>query len=221
MTSAQDLVIQCAGETVWLLPERALWWPAQRMLMVADAHFGKAATFRARGVPVPAGSTVQAIARLDAMLARLPVAHIAWLGDLLHAREAHGAIDALVAWRIRHADIACTLVRGNHDRHAGDPPADLQFNVVEEPWEIGPFALCHEPQVVPDRYVIAGHVHPGVVISGPAKDRLRLPCFRFGASGALLPAFGEFTGLWTAPVAAGEALYGVVDDRVWPLPGLS
>ncbi|TXD50975.1 DEAD/DEAH box helicase, partial [Ralstonia sp. TCR112] len=57
MTSSSDLAIQCAGETVWLLPERALWWPVQRMLMVADAHFGKAATFRARGVPVPAGST--------------------------------------------------------------------------------------------------------------------------------------------------------------------
>lgn len=57
MTGPHDLVIQCAGEAVWLLPERALWWPAQRMLMVADAHFGKAATFRARGVPVPAGST--------------------------------------------------------------------------------------------------------------------------------------------------------------------
>ncbi|MCT7311470.1 ligase-associated DNA damage response endonuclease PdeM [Ralstonia sp. CHL-2022] len=217
MTALQDLVIHCAGETVWLLPERALWWPAQRMLMVADAHFGKAATFRARGVPVPAGSTVQAVARLDAMLERLPAAHIAWLGDLLHAREAHAAIDALVAWRTRHAEVACTLVRGNHDRHAGDPPAALRFNVVEEPWAIGPFALCHEPQEVPDRYVIAGHVHPGIVISGRGKDRLRLPCFRFGQSGALLPAFGEFTGLWTAPVAPGEALYGVIDDRVWPL----
>lgn len=217
MTAPNDVAMQCAGETVWLLPERALWWPAQRMLMVADAHFGKAATFRARGVPVPAGSTSQAVARLDAMLARLPVAHIAWLGDLLHAREAHAAIDALAAWRARHADVACTLVRGNHDRHAGDPPADLRFDVVEEPWEIGPFALCHEPQVVPGRYVIAGHVHPGVVISGPARDRLRLPCFRFGTSGALLPAFGEFTGLWTAPAAPGEALFAVADDCVWPL----
>lgn len=155
---------------------------------------------------------------LDAMLARLPVAQIAWLGDLLHAREAHAALDALVAWRARHADVACTLVRGNHDRHAGDPPAGLHFNVVEEPWPIGPFALCHEPQVVPDCYVIAGHVHPGVVISGRAKDRLRLPCFRFGPTSALLPAFGEFTGLWTAPPEPGEALFAIANDRVWPLP---
>jgi DNA ligase-associated metallophosphoesterase len=217
MTGPHDFAIDCADETVWLLPERALWWPAQGMLMVADAHFGKAATFRARGVPVPAGSTVQAIARLDAMLTRLPVEHIAWLGDLLHAREAQVAIDALTAWRTRHADVACTLVRGNHDRHAGDPPADLRFNVAEQPWAVGPFALCHEPQTVPGHYVIAGHVHPGIVISGRGRDRLRLPCFRFGQACGLLPAFGEFTGLWAAPVAAGEVLYAVADGRVWPL----
>lgn len=213
----QDLAITCAGDTLWLLPERALWWPAQRMLMVADAHFGKAATFRARGVPVPAGSTAQAVARLDAMLARLPVAHIAWLGDLLHAREAIAAADALAAWRARHAEIACTLIRGNHDRHAGDPPAHLDFNVVEEPWTLGPFALCHEPQTVAGHYVIAGHVHPGVILSGRGRDRLRLPCFRFGQSCALLPAFGEFTGLWTAPVNPGETLYGIADHKVWRL----
>lgn len=219
MTAPHDVSIDCAGETVCLLPERALWWPTQRMLMVADAHFGKAATFRARGVPVPAGSTVQAVARLDAMLARLPVAHVAWLGDLLHAREAAGALDALATWRARHVDVACTLVRGNHDRHAGDPPASLRINAVEEPWTVGPFALCHAPQTVPSHYVIAGHVHPGVVISGRGRDRLRLPCFRFGPRCALLPAFGEFTGLWTAPVAPDETLYGVAGDRVWRLPG--
>ena len=127
------------------------------------------------------------------------------------------AADALGAWRARHADVACTLVRGNHDRHAGDPPAHLHFNVVEEPWRQGPFALCHQPQTATDGYEIAGHVHPGVVLSGRGKDRVRLPCFRFGQTRALLPAFGEFTGLWTAPASPGERLYGVADDRVWPL----
>ncbi|NMV40202.1 ligase-associated DNA damage response endonuclease PdeM [Ralstonia insidiosa] len=217
MTGRQDLVIQCGGDTVWLLPERALWWPAQRMLMVADAHFGKAATFRARGVPVPAGTTAQAIARLDAILERLPVMHIAWLGDLLHAREAHAAVGSLVDWRARHTDVVCTLVRGNHDRHAGDPPASLRIDVVEEPWIVGSFALCHEPQAVPGHYVIAGHVHPGVVISGRGRDRLRLPCFRFGLGCALLPAFGEFTGLWTAPPTPDETLYVTAEGRIWRL----
>ena len=29
---------------------------------------------------------------------------------------------------------------------------------------------------------------------GPARARQRLPCFWFGARGAILPAFGAFTG---------------------------
>ena len=42
-----------AGEAVELLPERALHWIRERTLFVADVHLGKAAAFRAGGVPVP------------------------------------------------------------------------------------------------------------------------------------------------------------------------
>lgn len=45
------------GERIDLLPERAAWWPAARTLFVADAHLGKAAVFRARGLPVPEATT--------------------------------------------------------------------------------------------------------------------------------------------------------------------
>lgn len=46
------------GGTRWqALPQRVAFWLARRWLVVADAHFGKAAVFRARGVPVPRGTT--------------------------------------------------------------------------------------------------------------------------------------------------------------------
>ena len=38
MTGA--LPITLAGEAVVLLPERALWWPRERALFVADVHLG-------------------------------------------------------------------------------------------------------------------------------------------------------------------------------------
>jgi metallophosphoesterase superfamily enzyme len=57
------------GDTVlWLLADRALYWPERRWLCVADAHFGKAAAFRALGQPVPRGTTANNLARLDAQL---------------------------------------------------------------------------------------------------------------------------------------------------------
>ena len=49
----------CRGERLHLLPERAVWWPAAGLLLVADVHLGKAATFRRLGQPVPAGTTAQ------------------------------------------------------------------------------------------------------------------------------------------------------------------
>lgn len=51
--------IDLAGHRVLLLLEKALYWPARKMLVIADIHFGKAASFRAQGVPVPRGTTTE------------------------------------------------------------------------------------------------------------------------------------------------------------------
>ncbi|HNG81848.1 MAG TPA: DEAD/DEAH box helicase, partial [Burkholderiaceae bacterium] len=63
--------VELAGEALWLLPERALWWPAQSMLLVADVHLGKAQSFRRLGVPVPGGSGAESLARLSGLIAAL------------------------------------------------------------------------------------------------------------------------------------------------------
>ena len=60
--------ILLAGETVELWPQRVLAWPAEATLFLADAHFGKAATFRAAGIPAPDG-TEDDLRRLDEVLA--------------------------------------------------------------------------------------------------------------------------------------------------------
>jgi hypothetical protein len=62
-------VVELAGEQLWLLAHKAVYWPARKMLVVADIHFGKAAAFRALGVPVPRGTTSQNLLALDALLA--------------------------------------------------------------------------------------------------------------------------------------------------------
>ena len=83
----RPLVIECAGETLWLLPEPALWWPAGRVLWVADLHLGKAATYRALGQPVPGGTTRENLARLSALLHHYRPAQLVFLGDFLHAAQ--------------------------------------------------------------------------------------------------------------------------------------
>ncbi|WP_173026047.1 ligase-associated DNA damage response endonuclease PdeM [Acidovorax sp. SRB_14] len=215
------LGVEVAAEAVWLLPEHALWWPAGALLLVADLHLGKAATFRARGLPVPGGTTARNLARLSQLVTRCAPRRLVVLGDFLHAQEAHtpAVLQPLARWRGRHADLDVGLVRGNHDSHAGDPPAALGIAVVDEPWLLGPFALCHHPQRHPTHHVLAGHWHPAVHLYGAGHDRLRLPCFCLDAGMAVLPAFGEFTGGMALPAAAGRRRFAVGGGSVWAVPG--
>ncbi len=208
--------VTLAGETVELCAERAVYWPGRRTLLVADPHFGKAASFRTLGVRVPRGTTEGALVRLDALVARLAPERIEFLGDFLHAREGRNAetFATLGAWRARHADVAMRIVRGNHDRRAGDPPAELGIECVDGPITEPPFALAHHPTRVDGMYAIAGHVHPCAVLIGPGRQRERLPCFWLGGEIAVLPAFGEFTGCAEVEAASGDEVWVIADDRV-------
>lgn len=210
------LQIDVAGAALCLLAQRAAYLPDERTLLVADAHIGKAHAWRRLGVPVPSGTTAENLAGLSALIERTQARRIVFLGDLLHsARSRAAAIGAAVqAWREQHADVELTLVRGNHDRHAGDPPAAWRVHCVDEALRLGPFALSHHPTPVPGAYVLCGHVHPAAVLGGPAHQRLRLPCFHFGPALGVLPAFGAFTGMHVLPRAQGERVFVVVDDEV-------
>ena len=203
-----------------LLPQRAAFDPDRSLLLIADAHIGKAVSFRRLGVPVPHGTTGEALARLDELLAATGARHLVFLGDFLHAAQALTApvLAALQAWRAGHAALEMTLVRGNHDSRAGDPPSALGIRVVEEPYLLGPFACCHHPQTHPTHFVLAGHLHPTCSLFGRGRDSLRMPCFVSDAHQAILPAFGEFTGGWAMPAAPGRRFYGVGGSAVWALP---
>jgi DNA ligase-associated metallophosphoesterase len=212
--------IELAGETVTLCPERALYWPARRTLLIADAHFGKAHTFRSRGVFVPHGTTADNLARLDGLIARWAPERITFLGDFLHAKEAQqGDVQQqLVTWRQRHQALSLQLVLGNHDAHAGAPPKELGFELLDEPAAVGPFALRHHPHAVANHYVLAGHLHPGYLVSGRARQSARVPCFWLGQHVGVLPAFGAFTGAMKIAQAPGERVFLAGPDRVRAIP---
>lgn len=211
------LSIQLAGAELWLLADKAIYYPAERALFIADAHFGKAAAYRKLGQPVPHGTTDDNLQRLDALLAAYDCEHLIFLGDFLHAPESHaaGTLAALQAWRERHASLAITLIRGNHDKRAGDPPHHLRITVVLEPLLLGPFALQHEPDPHPTHHVLAGHVHPTYRLSGRGRQRLRLPCFYVLQHVSVLPAFGAFTGGMNIERQENSRVYVVGDGAVW------
>jgi DNA ligase-associated metallophosphoesterase len=211
--------LHLAGEALWLLADKAIYWPARKCLLIADAHFGKASAYRSLGQPVPQGTTTDNLQRLDRLLATYSCEQVVFLGDFLHGPGSHasGTLNALRAWRERHSALALTLIRGNHDKRAGDPPGDLNIEVVTEPLLMGPFALQHEPDAHASHHVLAGHVHPVYRLRGKGRQSLRLPCFRLGTRVSLLPAFGAFTGGYSVTLKEDSQVFVIGDHEVWPV----
>jgi len=212
-----DAEVRLAGEDVVLLAERALFWPRAGTLVAADLHWGKAATFRAAGIPVPVGATSDDLSRLDSALFRTCARRLVVLGDLFHAKAGRIATQTLAElrrWRSLRDELEIMLVRGNHDRHAGDPPDDLRINCVNAPAFVPPFVLRHEPADSPEGYTLAGHLHPGIVLAGPALQRERLPCFWLTPRSAVLPAFGSFTGSASVVPAPEDRVFVVAEPDV-------
>ncbi|HEX2718348.1 MAG TPA: ligase-associated DNA damage response endonuclease PdeM [Gemmatimonadaceae bacterium] len=216
MNERGAVAIELCGERLQLLPERALYWERTATLLVADAHFGKAASFRALGVAVPGGTTGGTLARLDAALDRTSARRLVFLGDLLHAREGRtdATFRALAGWKSARSGLEWTLVRGNHDRRAGDPPAELGIGCRDEPVLERPFVLAHAPKPSREGYVLGGHLHPAAELSGEGRARERLPCFWVRPDVTVLPALGEFTGVASIAAAAGDSVYAVAEGEV-------
>jgi uncharacterized protein len=211
-------VISCevAGENLVLLPERAVYWPSRNALFVADFHLGKAASFRRAGIPLPSGTTTENVERLDRAIARTGAVEVVFLGDFLHSKEgrAERTFERFAAWRTSRANVALTIVRGNHDRKAGDPPAAWGVRCIEAGEALGPFVLNHEPGASRGGYALAGHIHPAVRLTAAGEKPVRLPCFWFGARYGVLPAFGAFTGNADVLPKRGDQVFVIADEEV-------
>ncbi|MBA3695313.1 MAG: ligase-associated DNA damage response endonuclease PdeM [Methylotenera sp.] len=217
MNDVQLLII--GNNTLWLLADKAIYWPQQKALLIADVHFGKAAAFRALGQPVPRGTTQKNLDRLDKLLEQYATDRLIFLGDFLHGPKSHApaTLAALQQWRQKHAHIHFILIRGNHDIKAGDPSCCLNIKVVTEPYLLGNFALQHIPKAHLTHHVIAGHLHPTFVLHGKGRQRLRLPCFYHEAAFTLLPSFGDFTGGFQIDVAKAKKVFVTDGTEIWPV----
>ena len=199
-----------------LLPERAVYWPAGKALFVADFHLGKAASFRSAGIPLPSGTTTENVSRLDRAIEKTGASSVVFLGDFLHSAQGRGprTFERFAAWRESRAAVGLTIVRGNHDVKAGDPPEAWGVSCIEAGEALGPFILNHEPGPSRGGYALAGHIHPAVRLSASGERPLRLPCFWFGSRYGVLPAFGAFTGSAEVLPRRGDQVFVIAEHEV-------
>ena len=217
MNSEHSLIIK--KHEFLVLADKALYWPKYKALLIADAHFGKAAAYRALGQPVPQGTTKDNLRRLTALINQYPTEQLIFLGDFLHAPKSHApaTLAAIKDWRMQNKDVQCILIRGNHDMNAGDPPPDLNMEVVSEPYLIDDFALQHIPKPHITHHVIAGHIHPTYRLLGRGRQSLILPCFHHESALTLLPSFGDFTGGFVMDKKLNTKIFVTDSQFIWPV----
>jgi DNA ligase-associated metallophosphoesterase len=206
-----------AGESLDLLPERAVWWPRKQTLFVADLHFGKASAFRSAGIAVPETSHDDDLDRLEKIVLQHAAKTLVILGDFFHAKigRTEPTLMALKRWRDRHEDLEIILVTGNHDVHAGPPPDEWNIRCVQEPWMLGPFTCRHKPvERNSTGFALAGHIHPAFLLQERGGVSARCLCFYFQKHTAVLPAFGNFTGAHVIRPKSGEQVFLVADDQI-------
>ncbi|MCA9108945.1 MAG: ligase-associated DNA damage response endonuclease PdeM [Planctomycetaceae bacterium] len=186
------LEIQLDGVALTLLADRAVWWPETESLLIADPHFGKAATFRSAGLPNP-DATGNDLARLDRLLLVTSASKLIVLGDLLHNRRgiSEQLVQQVAVWRAKHSHVDVELIRGNHDFASGDPPQACSMKIHSAPLTLGPLQLMHHPDWHSSQPSLAGHLHPKFRLWNRT-DELRLPCFWRRNQTLVLPAFGTF-----------------------------
>ncbi|RYG25831.1 ligase-associated DNA damage response endonuclease PdeM [bacterium] len=207
--------IEVVGERLLARGDRTLYWPAERTMFVADLHLGKGASFRASGLPIPAGSTQGTLDALGRAVEEAGAERLVVLGDLWHARSGRTEEnrELLARWREVRPELRTSLVIGNHDRGAG-----WELEAVPPGEALGPFRLHHFPDPDPAGYVLSGHLHPGYRLDGKGGQSLRLPCFWFGQSVGVLPAFGELTGAMEIRPRESDRIVVVAEGRAALVP---
>ncbi len=215
-----SIACDCQGETLWLHPERCLYWPARRTLLVADIHFGKEHSFGRAGIAIPGGISEHDLRRLSALIDGSGAENLIILGDFMHAAPARNEpwLLALSHFLDDHSDLDIQIVAGNHDKPRARLRVDERIRWQAESLVQHPFVLQHHPASDKRGYVLCGHLHPVYRVSTGRLPGLRAPAFWFRDNHAVLPAFGGFTGGMAVSPESGDRLYVAGPECVVHVP---
>jgi DNA ligase-associated metallophosphoesterase len=190
-----------AGEEFALTQGRALYWPRERALLVADLHLEKASFFARHGQLLPPYDSRETLERLALAIRETGARRVYTLGDNFHDSrgterlEPHAA--GMLAALTRATD--WVWITGNHDIGKDGHVAEASFGgTLADELELAGLVLRHRAQRGETRPELSGHYHPRLHLT--VRDRrLRKACAVVsaddrGGGRMILPAFGALTG---------------------------
>lgn len=208
------MTIDCKGESLELNKDKAIYWASQQMLIISDLHMGKGAHFRKAGIQVPNTITDTDLDKLALLILKYAPSVLLVTGDMFH-HKMNSEVETFKIWRLSFPDLKIILVKGNHDLLKASDYEGLSLEIYHKEYLCAPFRFVHDQLEITDEYYnISGHIHPGITIYGKARQRLRFPCFYFGSTCAILPAFSVFTGLSKIKAAEDGQFYAITPESV-------
>jgi uncharacterized protein len=184
-------IFEFGDQSFELAGEAALYWPAERTLLVSDLHLEKASAFASTGQMLPPYDSLSTLHEVAALAAQLRPERIVSLGDNFHddAGEARLAASAASLLQQLVAQTSWVWITGNHDRNL---EARWGGRSVDE-LSLSGIILRHEALCGEDSPEISGHFHPKYrqLLRGRMVSRR---CFVKGPRKLIMPAFGAFTG---------------------------
>jgi DNA ligase-associated metallophosphoesterase len=207
--------IEISGERATLLWQKAIWLPGFKTLLAADLHFGKINHFRMAGIPVPAKANDRNTETLIDLLNATRAERVIFLGDLFHSH--YNEEWSVVGQVLRHfSTCSFELVRGNHDIMSQLQYRRHRITVYEDSLQLGGLTLTHQPteNCNGGGYHLAGHIHPGIRLTGKGRQSVTLPCFYFGENDGILPAFGSFNGLDVIRPRKEDRIYVIAENKI-------
>ncbi len=206
--------VNCRGENLFLSKEKAIYWGKERMLIISDLHIGKSAHFRKSGIQVPDVVGLTDLQRLTSLMKEFNPLMLLVTGDMFH-NKINSDANAFLEWRNSYSALKVILIKGNHDELKTKDYEALNIEVHPKELLIGPFRFIHDkPKVFDEYFNISGHIHPGVILHGKAKQRLKFPCFYFNETCAVLPAFSVFTGLFLIKPKEDDRFFAITPQNV-------
>ena len=196
MVPAMFAPFEFATQEMLLGSGRALYWPAERALLVADLHLEKASWFAKTGQMLPPYDSRDTLERLADAVRITGARRVITLGDNFHddagalRLDAHctGMLEALTR------SLDWVWITGNHDEAL---PKGFGGTIMPE-LEVGGIILRHEARAGETVPELSGHYHPKLRVNVRNRHIAR-PCAVMGrdVSGTermILPAFGALTG---------------------------
>ncbi|MFL0671725.1 MAG: ligase-associated DNA damage response endonuclease PdeM [Erythrobacter sp.] len=187
-----------AGHEMALADGRALYWAAERTLLVADLHLEKGSWHASRGAMLPPYDSRATLERLAHIVKACGARRVITLGDNFHDDAGLLRLDPFARGMLEGLTGALDFVwiTGNHDEHM----AHGFGGAVMPELALGGIVLRHEARPGETAHELSGHFHPKLRIRVRSRHIVR-PCAVLGRRAAgggpermILPAFGAFTG---------------------------